>query len=126
MCRIPLKALVGLGFILAPISFSSLYGAVTTTDSLEGVWEGTVAIPDESARIILQLSKMQPGEWRGTLTIPVQGITRHALDDIHVNDRSISLGLPTPIGPAVFSGQMSVDGRRLEGETGPVGAALHI
>ena len=96
--------------LFAPRSFAQ----ETEAADIAGRWSGAISAMGQVLEI--QLSFERAGDaWSGSLSIPIQSLHDAPLADVELEGSSITFGLPGVPGNARFEGELSDDGKRLEG-----------
>jgi uncharacterized protein len=83
--------------------------------SVEGEWEGVIRLPEAALKIRVSL-KREGADWRGKITIPLQKIEALDLEHVDVDGTSLRFAIPGPPGDPRFQGELSKDGRLIQGE----------
>lgn len=81
-----------------------------------GHWEGSVKLPSQDLRIGVDLSRNAKGELQATFSQLDQGIKGLPFTNVSVSGRSVTLVLKTAEAVSTFAGELSEDGRTLEGD----------
>jgi hypothetical protein len=107
--------------ILRAASWLALLGpvwlaAADAPATVEGYWQGTIALPNQELPIGIELAPGAGADWQGTIDIPLQGMRGFKLDPLTVTDEAVSFGLPGIPGEPHFSGTLSADGASLSGD----------
>jgi hypothetical protein len=80
-----------------------------------GYWEGAISLPTTALAIQVQLDE-QPGRgWRGTISIPVQGLRNLALTKVTVQGAEVAFAMAPIPGNPVFQGRLAPGGKALAG-----------
>jgi len=80
-------------------------------DKASGRWEGAVQIPDRELEVVVDLAKVENGQWQGSIIIPGLNLPASQLADIAVQDSDASFGIKTGRGlDATFKGHFNADG----------------
>ena len=77
---------------------------------VRGRWEGFVAIPDHSMRLVIDLAKDGEGHWIGSAIVPGFGVKGAQLIDISVNDATVSFAIKDTLGSPKLEGRIGPDG----------------
>lgn len=80
----------------------------SSLESIEGVWEGVIQIPNQPLPIHIQFSKDG-----GTLSIPVQGLNQHPFAKAKLSDSNLSLATELQGKHITFDGK--VDNEKISG-----------
>lgn len=108
----PIRLLLTLG-LLVP----TLAGRCVGQDGLPelaGRWTGAIEAMGQVLEIRLSFERDGEG-WRGSLSIPVQGLIDSPLSKIEREGTTLRFALPGVPGNARFEGEFSADGARIEG-----------
>lgn len=89
---------------------------------MRGHWNGSLESPAGSLDIEVDLDKADSG-WIGSISIPAQGATGLPLDAISFNAGKGSFHLKGVPGDPTFTGNLSADGKVLQGELVQAGAS---
>lgn len=77
---------------------------VSSLETIEGVWNGSILIPNQPLPIILTFDKAS-----GTISIPVQGLNDYALTSVTLNDTDIFFQMDIQGQPITFDGKVAQD-----------------
>jgi hypothetical protein len=115
-------AAIALAWIAAPVIAQP--GAQT---DMRGHWSGALDTPAGQLNMEVDLDKSGNG-WIGSITIPAQGISGLPLDTITFADGKGSFRIKGPPGDPTFTGNLSPDGKSLEGTftQGPAALSLKL
>jgi hypothetical protein len=88
-------------------------------------WEGTVQIPGQELRLVLDLAQDGGGRWTGSVILPDRGIKGAPLSDISVHDSDVSATVPGVLGDPRIVARLAADGTlagelRQAGNTAPL------
>lgn len=81
---------------------------VTSLENVEGVWEGSINVPNQPLLITIQFTKE-----KGTISIPIQGLNDHPLTNIALTEQNITFNMPIPGQNISFAG--IVEGEKITG-----------
>lgn len=116
MKRVPALSLVA---ALCAFSMAALWvlSVVATPEAtIAGHWEGTIAIPQMEINVLVDLTQDSEGAWTGTIDIPAQGATGLPLENISFDGAAAVFAIVGPPGKPTFTGTLSADGGRIEGD----------
>jgi len=108
-CKMALMVVLTIGFVLPVV-------AETPQSKLSGHWEGQIEIPNQPLKILLDFSKNDAGEIKGTISIPAQNASNLALDAIIVSEDSVRFTIKKIPGNPVFKGSFSTGGTSITGD----------
>jgi len=103
-------------FVITALLTSALQGPVGAQPAPAGTghWVGSIdAGPGLTVEV--DLARQGADAWRGTITIPPQGVKGVPLGDIAVKDGTVEFTIKGPQGQPHFKGQLSEDGKTLSG-----------
>lgn len=111
--------------LLLLVSLLAVPPGATAQPGPAGEWEGKIEIPGSPLPVHLSLEAEGEGEWSGTYSIVVQGISNAPLEDVDVDDRVVSCALGGGIpGNPSFRLELSAEGTALSGTFTQGGATL--
>ena len=110
--RVPLLV----AFISAILTASVVAAEPASSNTAEGYWTGTVTLPNQELAISFELAPADGAGWKGTISIPVQGLKGFKLDPVKVDGENLVLGLPGVPGEPTFNGKLAPDGKSIAGE----------
>lgn len=84
--------------------------------SIEGHWEGKIAIPGMELQMDVDLKKEANGQWLGDLSIPVQQAKDIPLEAIALTEKAVTFKLSGIPGNPTFNGTLSEDGNEINGD----------
>ncbi len=99
---------------LSPFVFCARAAAQDGLPELAGRWNGAIEALGQVLEIRLSFEREGEG-WRGSLSIPAQGLLDSPLSKIEREGTSLRFALPGVPGNARFEGEFSADGARIEG-----------
>ncbi len=80
-----------------------------------GHWEGTIQVPDRELKVAVDLDRNEKGEWIGTISVPEQNMRDFPLAGIAIKESSVAFELPGVPGAPAFRGNLSPDGKTIQG-----------
>jgi hypothetical protein len=81
--------------------------------SLSGRWEGSIQIPDNEVRVVVDLTADKSGVWAGSIIIPGLNIKGLSLKDVAVKGSEVTFGVKAGLGnglEAAFKGHLNGNG----------------
>ncbi|MEE9394502.1 MAG: serine hydrolase [Planctomycetota bacterium] len=105
-----LKQTWALGLIL--LAASCLLGQTPQPSDFIGTWKGEIETANLGFEATFEFAK---DDWKGRLSIPVQGLKDRALKDIELKKAIFSFTITGIPGSPRFSGQLSEDGTTVKG-----------
>ncbi len=109
--------------LILATALGALSAAATTVDPT-GHWEGAIAIPGSPLNISVDLARGEDGAWSGSVSIPQQGASDLAAAGVAVDGASVRFSIAGIPGEPSFTGTLSDDGTRLEGQFTQGGASF--
>jgi hypothetical protein len=106
--------LLRLGFVV-PLVLMPLSNA-QTKPSAAAHWEGSISVPSSELKIMVDLDHDANGVWIGSIGIPDQMVKDLPLRNVAVSDEQISFELPVAAGEPKFKGKLSADASTISGE----------
>ncbi|HDP94693.1 MAG TPA: serine hydrolase [Candidatus Aminicenantes bacterium] len=85
------------------------------SDSLCGHWQGEIQLPGIALEIQVSLEKNPQGEWKGSITIPLQQAKDIPLEKFAIDGDSVRFAISGVPGEPVFFGTLENEGSRIEG-----------
>ncbi len=101
------------GFILGLVLSITITPVIA--GSFLGEWAGEIKIPGSPLSIVVHLAEVD-GKFRGSIDIPLQGVSRLPLEKITMDNVEISFSLAGVPGGAKLEGKLEADGRQLAGQ----------
>lgn len=91
----------------------------------DGDWSGSIDLPNgHKLAIEVELSADATSEWKGKISIPAQGIRDFELSDVQVSKSEVGFAMEGVPGRPTFSGSLSEDEQKLEGDFSQGGQGL--
>ena len=59
-----------------------------------GYWEGAITLPNTSLGIQVVIERGASSQWKGTISIPVQGLRNFGLTNITVHGAEVAFAMP--------------------------------
>ncbi|WP_342599657.1 alpha/beta hydrolase [Psychrobacillus sp. FSL H8-0483] len=96
-------SLIAIIFLLLTACSKEKEGAseVDSLKDIEGVWEGSIKIPDQPLPIIIEFEAD-----KGTISIPVQGLSNYPLTNVKLNESDILFNMNIQGQKLTFNGKM--------------------
>ncbi|MEK4484070.1 alpha/beta hydrolase [Psychrobacillus sp. FSL H8-0484] len=96
-------SLIAIIFLLLTACSKEKEGAseMGSLKNIEGVWEGSINIPDQPLPIIIEFEAD-----KGTISIPVQGLSNYPLTNVKLNDSDILFNMDIQGQKLTFNGKM--------------------
>ncbi len=104
--------------LLAPFAFSQ------ATAGAAGHWEGSIAVPGNDLKIVVDLAPGEKGAWKGTIGIPDQNLKWFPLSSIEVTDGSVKFAMKGVPGDPAFDGKLAPGGQLVSGNFTQSGGAV--
>jgi hypothetical protein len=83
---------------------------IVMTASLSARWEGSIEIPGDAIRCVIDLAQDAQGKWIGSATMPGFGIQGVPLAEIKVKDSAVEFTIPGAFRGSKFKGQLTPAG----------------
>ncbi len=86
-----------------------------TRPGAAGHWEGSITLPSQGLKLVVDLERDAGGAWIGDIDIPDQGVKDLSLRAVTVTGNSVSFELAATPGGPKFEGKLSDDGTTIDG-----------
>lgn len=107
---------IGIRTMFAVTAFAlAVFPLQAEGSALAGRWDGAIDIPDISMEISVEFSLSEEGAWKGSISIPSQGVQDLPLSDIVIEGHDVAFAIPGIPGDPVFAGTISGDGKEITG-----------
>jgi uncharacterized protein (TIGR03435 family) len=107
-----LLSLVGLLSVAVPVAFGLMQTASTAHD-IAGIWQGTLATPGKSLRLVLKVSKADGGAWKAISYSIDQGGQPIPVSTVTLQGSTVKFSIVMIDGS--FEGKLSPDGASIAG-----------
>ena len=81
---------------IAVIRFLSVLAQPQSQPGAAGYWEGAITLPRAVLGVQVGLER-DGAQWKGTISIPVQGLRNFSLTNITVRDADVAFAMPGSI-----------------------------
>ncbi|PYJ86907.1 MAG: hypothetical protein DME22_03525 [Verrucomicrobia bacterium] len=95
-------------------AFAALAQPQGQTDAA-GYWEGAITLPATSLGIQVDLQR-DGAQWKGTISIPVQGLRNFALNNVTARGADVAFAMPGIPGNPEFKGKLATDAKTITGD----------
>ncbi len=102
--------------LTAGMAFGTSPVAAQSRPDPAGYWEGAITLPNTSLGIQVVIERGASSQWKGSISIPVQGLRNFGLTNITVRGADVTFAMPGIPGNPEFKGKLATDEKTITGD----------